>query len=295
MPAGIQARRVVWHLAVLLTGAASTGGAAQAPTAADADQTLLRVGRRLEQWYSRAQTIVSRESVSIQPLRADLTPDGFARRLTFDLRVSWDPEATTAGGLPGATVLRDVVAVNGRPPGAGDDPGCMDPKPVSPEPLAMLLPSRLQETDFTLAGAGRVDGRRAILIDYRGRAAQPPTIDWTNECVSVSLPGRSRGRLWIDAETLDVLRVDDRLVGWFEFTVPREQIRRGASASMVIERAESSIRYRPVAFQDPSESLMLPVSVETVTVIRGAGIQRMRISQRFTGHRRFLTGGRLVD
>jgi hypothetical protein len=40
---------------------------------------------------------------------------------------------------------------------------------------------------------------------------------------------------------------------------------------------------------------MLPASIDTVTVVRGAGTQRMRISQRFSAYRRFLTGGRIVD
>ena len=170
----------------------------------------------------------------------------------------------------------------------------MDPKPVSPEPLAMLLPARLAESEFSVAGEGRVDGRRTLMLDYRGVAALPAEIVWTGDCVTVSLPGRSRGRIWIDAETYDVLRIDDRLVGTFRFDVPREYLRRGAARSMVIERAESSIRYRRVQFEDPQETLMLPAAVDTVTVIRGNGQQRVRITQRFTDHRRFLTDSRLL-
>ncbi|OFW17076.1 MAG: hypothetical protein A3F70_17390 [Acidobacteria bacterium RIFCSPLOWO2_12_FULL_67_14] len=282
-------------LALLLTGGGTTAAADGPEAGSSLPETLQRVGRRLEQWYSRAQTVVSRESVSIQPLGPDLSPDGFARRLDFDLRVSWDPASGSAEGLPDATVLRDIVRVNGRPAAAQRDSGCMDPKPVSPEPLTMLLPARLDETEFSLAGIGRVDGRASVMIDYRGRRDQPAGIDWTDECVTVSLPGRSKGRVWVDAETYDVLRLDDRLEGWFEFNVPGEFVRRGAARSMIIERAETSIRYKLVAFQDPSEMLMLPVSVETLTVIRGTEIQRVRISQRFTDHRRFLTVGRLVD
>jgi hypothetical protein len=40
---------------------------------------------------------------------------------------------------------------------------------------------------------------------------------------------------------------------------------------------------------------MLPASVDTFTVIRGAVTQRVRITQRFSDYRRFLTGGRIVD
>ena len=63
---------------------------------------------------------------------------------------------------------------------------------------------------------------------------------------------------------------------------------------MVIERAESSIRYKPVEFQDPEETLLLPASVDTLTVIGGGSTQRVRITQRFSDYRRFLTDSRIV-
>lgn len=294
--------RAIRLICVALVAAAPVASPHAAPTAqqrpgpvADLAQTLERVGQRVEQWYARAQSVVSTETVSIQPLRADLTPAGVPRRLAFELRVGWDPDRTAPGGLPVAHVLREPIRRPGRVSPDRDDPGCMDPKSVSPEPLEVLLPARRGESEFSAAGAARVDGRQALTIDYRGRTAAAPEITWTGACVSVGLPGRSRGRIWVDAENYDVLRMDDRLVGMFEFDVPREHARRGAATSMVIERAESSIRYKRVEFQDPRETLMLPAAIDTLTVIRGGGVQRVRITQRFSDYRRFLTGGRLVD
>jgi hypothetical protein len=133
-----------------------------------------------------------------------------------------------------------------------------------------------------------------MMIDYKGVAPGKPEVTWTKDCVSVSLPGRSVGRIWVDAVTYDVLRLDEHLVGLFDFDVPREHQRRGAAASMVIERADSTIRYRRVDFQDPPESLMLPAEVDTTTVVRGGGIQRTRISQRFSGYRRFIGDVRVL-
>ena len=281
----------------LVAGAPAAPDAAQRPPGPPVDlaQTLARVGQQVEQWYSRAQNVVSTETVWIQPLRSDLSPADFPRHLAFELRVGWDPDRSGAAGAPVANVLREPIGGKGRPSIDRGDPGCMDPKPVTPEPMAMLLPARLGESEFSDARAERMDGRPVLTIEYRGRAAGPPEITWTGQCVSVTLPGRSRGRIWIDAVSYDVLRIDDRLVGMFEFDVPREHVRRGAASSMVIERAESSIRYKRVEFQDPEEALMLPSAIDTLTVIRGAGTQRVRITQRFSDYRRFLTGGRLVD
>lgn len=275
---------------------ALSAGVAATPLGAPAQEgdlarTLALVGQRIEAWYGRAQNIVSRETVTIQPLRADMAPSEPPRRLLFDLRVGW--EVDPDGGSPVASALRQPIETGRR--SRDRDPGCMDPKPVSPEPLAFLLPDRQRESAFSSAGTGRVDGRPAVLVDFRGVAAAPPDVLWTGECVTVSLPGRTRGRIWIDAATHDVVRVDDRLVGTFTLDVPRDQVRRGALPTMVIERAESSIRYKTVAFEDPHEALMLPISIDTVTVIRGVVTDRVRISQRFSGHRRFLTDGRIVD
>jgi hypothetical protein len=281
--------------AVLATAALIPAAARQSASVPDLAGTLARVGQRVEQWYSRAQNIVSTETVWIQPLRYDMSPIDFPRRLAYELRVAWDPEQAKPGSLPEASVLRQVLAVNGRAPKPGDEPGCMDPKPVSPEPLAMLLASRRDDFRFTLAGETRVDGRAAVMIDYRGVAAGPPEVTWRENCVSISLPGRSRGRVWIDAATYDVLRLDEQLVGPYEFPVPREHQRRGAAASMSIDRADSSIQFKRVDFRDPDEVLLLPATIDTFQIVRGGGIQRTRITQRFSDYRRFITGGRIVQ
>jgi len=104
----------------------------------------------------------------------------------------------------------------------------------------------------------------------------------------------TRGRVWVDPATGDVLRLDERLTGMYELRVPREHTRHGDPTWMMIERADSSIRYRPVAFHDPEETLMLPASIESFTVIRNSGVPRLRTTQEFSNYQRFITGGRLV-
>jgi hypothetical protein len=259
------------------------------------DQTLARVSERVQEWYGRAQSIVSLETVTIQSLRPDMTGDGLPRRLNYEFRVAWDPESAAPGELPEATVLRQLVGVNGRPPRAGSEPQCMDPRDVATEPLTMLLPQRRGKFVFSMAGQATVDGRRAVMIDYRSARPETPTIQWTKDCVSLELPGRSRGRIWVDAESFDVLRLDEQLTGLFDFGVPREFSRAGTPVSMTIERADTTIRYRRVSFENPVETLTLPASVESVQIVRGAGIQRHRIIQQFTGYRRFLTAGRIIQ
>lgn len=263
-------------------------GQAIAPEAA-----VSRIGDYVERYYARAQSLMADEEVTIQPLRSDLGNDGFARRLTYELRVEWNPDAP--GDESPARVTRQLMEVNGRPPRAGQEPQCLDPRDVSPEPLAFLLPDRRGKFVFTSAGVGQVDGRPAIMIDYRSARPEAPKAEWKDECVSVDLPGRARGRVWADPETFEIVRLDEGLTGMVDIRVPIAQQRRGASMYMTIERADSSIRYRRITFTDPDETMVLPTRIETVNVVRNSGSPRVRIVQAFGNYRRFVTTTRVVQ
>jgi hypothetical protein len=251
-----------------------------------------RVGEYVEQYYARAQSIVAEESVTLQPLRADLSPDGFARRLTYELRVDWKPDAPPDQR---AVVVRELLKAAGPPLGPPDQPDCMDPRSVSPEPLAFLLPGRRQKFTYRVAGEARVDGRAAMMIDYKPEAAEPPRVDWDGDCAQIELPGRTAGRIWADAATSAILRYDEHLVGWTDIPGPRDRKHVNSPLWYTVERADTSIRYRTVAFQEPDETLLLPSEIISLTVIRNSGLPRLRTTQTFANYRRYVTEGRLVE
>ena len=273
----------------VVTAASFDGLGGQSITA---DRTVVRVGDYVEQYYSRAQSIIADEAVTVQRLNRDRSFDGFARRLLYEMRLEWDP--TIEGDESPANVTRQLLSVNGRPPRKGDKPECMDPRGVSPEPLAFLLPSRQHKFAFTAAGIGRVDGREALMMDYRPLDAGKPVIEWTDECVSVDVPGRWRGRLWADRENGTVVRLDEQLVGMVDLPIPRKHQRFSSSLYLTLERAEMSIRYRSVTFTDPHETLMLPAEITSSSMWRNGGSTGSRITQSFSNYRRFVTGGRIV-
>jgi hypothetical protein len=280
-------------VALLVMYAAVSRAADDGPS--DLSAFLARVGQRVEQYFGRAQSIMCEETVRLEQLGHDMAWDGsHIRRLVYELRVAWGGSATV-GKTPEATVLRQLISVNGRPPREGDEPGCMDPKPVSPEPLAMLLPNQQADYRFSQAGMRRTRTGSTVMLDFKSMATRPPEIQWKGDCVSVDLPGRWRGRVWLDGTTADVTRLDEQLVGMFDFPTPRHHVRLGASPSMTIERVNSSIRYRAVKFDDPPETLMLPESIVTVQVIRDSGSPRTRIVQTFSNYRRFVTDARIVQ
>ena len=289
-------RRWWWCGFAVAAGSGVLLGAQTGPETPDLAALLAGVGASVERYYARARSIVCTEDVRMQTLGSDLTSDQTsARHLTYELRVTW--EASTDGGAPEALVQRDLLRVNNRPPRPRDQPECTDPTAVSPDTLEMLLPAKQSEFAFTFEGRARIAGRPTVMLDYRARKPGPVSIrprEGKEDCWHVDLPGRMRGRIWIDSETSDELRLDEHLIGMVDVTLPKSR-RSLDPLRVTFERLDSSTRFRPVAFTDPDEIVMLPISADSLSVIRNSGVPRLRTGQKFSNYRRFTTEGRIVQ
>jgi hypothetical protein len=284
--------------ALAISGLAGAALAAQ-PGQEELTATLARAGARVEEFFTRAQSLVCTEIVSMQPLDARLTADGFGRTVESELRVSWDP-GIGGEAITEAQTRRQVIKVNGRPPRDNDRNRCTTPEQQDTEtqPLSMLLPQQREKYAFAAAGTGRVDGRPALLIDFRDVtpvSTDVDTVDGLEDCISYELTGGQRGRVWIDAATFDVLRLDQRLTGMVELRLPRLLTRRpGSVTHMTLERSDTSLRFSRVSFEQPAETLVLPVSSSSLRIMRGGGAPRLRTVTRYEDYKRFMTAGRVV-
>jgi len=279
-------------LALALVALRSGGAAAQPMPLSD---VLARVAARVDQYYRRVQNIICAERVTAQQVDSRMSPEGFARVLDYELRVERD-EANDGDGSD-AKFVRELKKVNGREPRGNDKPGCFDPNPLTLDPLAFLLASHRDEYSFQLAGTGKGKEANAVIVEFRPlEKGKPEIVEDTkrrDECFSISLPGATRGRVWIDLGTFDVLRVEERLASRIDVRVPfKMQVNRGLPDTVTVERYDSQIRYKPVAFTDPDETILLPESITTIAIMHGAGSHRTQ--QDFSNYRRFLTRGRLV-
>ncbi len=282
---------------MLVLGALLVGGgpvSAQSAGGPDVEAVLQRIQASVERFYSRAQHVMADVRVRVRPMGRDFRSTGRGRNLLYEMRVEWAAGADTDTPAPEPVVMRTLLEANGRPAAPEDEPVCADPEPFSEEPLAIFLPAKRQDYVFTWSGREREAGRETDVLEYRLRHDEEPTIEWDGLCVSIDLPGHTRGRVWADAETGDVLRLDERLRGMYEFPVPREQRRRGMRRTMAIESSNSTVRYRRVAFSDPDETLLLPASSESMTIWRNAGVARQFITHEISNYRRFVTGARIV-
>ena len=275
--------------------ACRVSAAPQAPLP-DVDAVMERVADRVSDYWRQAQRVIVVERSTVQPIQPNWSSDGFARTVESELRVE------TGGFLPEATLIRDIRRINGRAPRERDKTdraGCTDPNPLSPEPLAFLLPAQRENYRFTSVRTGREDDRAAFVVDFvsTNRRSRPVLVEderGHHDCFDWTGPVASRGRIWVDANTHDVLRVDRRIDAPLDVQVPWTLQRSyGLPPWVVIDRDDTSLRYKAVAFSNPDEVLMLPESIESLTVVRSA-LQSTRRTQEFSGYRRFLTNGRVV-
>ena len=263
------------------------------------EELLARVGERVAEFYKRATNVICIETSTVQGVDFNNSLVGFARTVESELRIEAD-----SGQTPGeAAIVRKIRKVNGRVPrerDSKDRAGCTDPSPLSPEPLAFLLPGHRSEYQFKTAGMTKDRNRTALMIDFASvdRRSNPQLIEAESghdDCFDWSGHIASRGRIWVDAESYEVVRVDRSLGGPVDVKVPALLERRHhLDRWVVIVRDDVTIRYKAVAFTDPDEVLLLPESINSFTVVRG-GLQSTRRYQTFSDYKRFVTGGRVLD
>lgn len=284
-------------LALVLALAAMTAAGAQAPP--DVEALLVRVGDRVAEFYKRANNVICIETSTVQPVDLNNSPYGFVRTVESELRV----EADNGQGSGEAAVVRKVRKVNGRAPREKDKKdraGCTDPNPLSSEPLSFLLAAHRSEYQFRTAKIAKDRNRPALVIDFASvnRRSRPELIEdpgGHDDCFDWSGPIASTGRIWVDAATYDVLRVERGIGGPVEVRVPTLiQRRHHLDGWVVIVRDDVTIRYKTVAFSEPDEELLLPESIISYTVVRG-GLESTRRTQTFSDYKRFVAGGRLLE
>lgn len=285
-----------WAIPAAIVLAAATTVTAQAPP--DVETLLARVGAKIADYYQRAQNVICTEKATVQAVGHDYSPQGFARVTEYELRVETDAGAET----PEAKVVRELRRINGKPPREKDKTdraGCTDANPLSSEPLSFLLPSHRSEYTFTSGGFGKGKDSHSLILEFasskpegQGEIAEDPR--GHEGCFTFSLPVVMKGRVWIDAETYQVLRVERRMAGMADLRVPAPlQRKHNLDNRVIVERHDTVIRYKTIPFSDPDEAMLLPESIDTLMVMRG-GLESLRSRQTFTDYRRFLTEGRVI-
>jgi hypothetical protein len=272
----ISVRSVVNLIAGLALSAwvmAPTAGGAQSTSSSDLVSILGGLAERTQQYYDRFISIICTETVHQQELKSSLAPVGKPRITVYELSVTRGPRSKQSTDF---RVERTLQSINGRPAGKNKQPECTDPKTVTAEPLGFLLSQNQSGFRFSLSAdvTGGPPGTRAI--DFVQTPPDLVKITWVAHCFEAEMAGV--GRVWFDPDTLDVLRVEERLSKPPHF---------GLLRAIRIERAERVVEFARVKFEQPEETVLLPESIETLFVFRGA--PSFRTIQKLGNYRRFLS------
>ena len=260
--------------------------AAQVPSAygqaPDLASLMSLVGERVQQYYDRVTSIVCTETVTQQELRSNLSPVSRPRETTYELIMV--REKGEDGRSIDVRVERTLKSVNGRPTRTNARPECTDPRAVSSEPLEFLLPENQAKYRFSRADvfAGSVT---SLALDFESILPDPVKVTWEGNCFTAE-GGGVQGRVWLDAVSGDVLQLDTRLAKPFDIARP-PKVGLGSLTSLRVQRSETTIRFGRVSFQNPEETLLLPQSMITTTIFRGA--PNLHTTETFQDFRRFLS------
>jgi hypothetical protein len=98
-----------------------------------------------------------------------------------------------------------------------------------------------------------------------------------------------------------VLRVEWRQSQPVDFSLPAGLNWKGpffifrAGRNLRIERNESKTRFERVHFEEPAQTLLVPVESETLLFIRGASSPGLRTVTKYSQFKRFLTDVRVKE
>ena len=272
-------------LACLLCGApgAARGQEAAARPAPERDERLARilsrVGEAVERYQRGMFSIKFVETVRREELREDLTPKK-SKEYVYE-SVTLRENFSDAEDDYFARTARRLKTVDGKPAkkkdagGAGAAATDWDRQDF----LNFLLPKSQKLYQFSFEGEETLRGRQTFRLGALRPGEGEPRVEWKGGSFLAFAPGKTT--IWIDAETFDVLQIESHLAGAFEFESPPAFSvgplgRFGPARKLRYEREDYAVRFRPVRFKDPDQTLLLPEYAEWLKVIVGASRPRTR-------------------
>ena len=255
---------------------------------------LTRVGQSVERYHRGMFSIAFTETLRSEKLKKDMTPKK-AKEFVYEsviLRESLSDEDDDYF----AGTHRRLKTIDGKPSKEGKGGGSSVSTHVAL--LNFLLPKLQKLYQFYFEGEETLRGRKALRIGMMRPGDGEPRVEWKGTSFRVLAP--TRMSVWVDAESFDVLQVESRLAEPFEFESPRAFKagpfgRFGPSRTLRYEREDYTVRFRPVQFKDPEQTLLLPERAESLTVIEGASNPRLRTTLSYSNYHRFISDVKVIE
>ena len=295
-------------------GAISRGQSQQpVPVASGGDSAQLkvlleRVGERVQKYHDGMLNVAFTEIVRQQELQSDAAPKGKPKEFVYESVVINKQSAADQQNVY-QTVTRKLTSIDGKTvePGGRVEPsgrakcGNTDPPPVYGNPLLFLLPNNQTRYSFYYEGEADLQERKTAVINVAPPPThEPPQVKWEGNCYY--LAGlQTKGRIWIDPNTYDVLQLQWQLAAPVVYKMSMRFVRSGLLFGFVpprelrYEKLDTTIRFQLVTFQNPAQTLLLPMSSESMRVIKGGRPPGFLTTQSYTNYKRFLTSVQIKD
>ncbi|HLM57973.1 MAG TPA: hypothetical protein VK422_17845 [Pyrinomonadaceae bacterium] len=274
-------------------GTARGQESAQEPAAGERLALILkRVGESAERYHGGMFSVRFTETLRQEELKEDLKTAKESKEYVYD-SVMLREELSEEEGDYVAVTTRRLVSLDGKPRKKEGET-----KVTSVYSLNVMLPRYQKLYQISLEGEEMLDGRRAFRLALLRPGEGEPRVEWEGSRFRVVAPTKTR--VWVDADSYDVIQIESALVAPFEFESPGLLRagpfgRFGPTKRLRYAREDSLVRFRRVQFKDPEQTLLLPESAEWLKVIEGASRPRTRHRIAFSDYRRFVSGVRVVE
>jgi hypothetical protein len=261
------------------------------------------VRERVHKYYVDLQRIAWTANLHQHTLKADGSPKERAKEVVYETILRLQQPAPGDVSVPFyVREISDLKLIDGKPakPADRNKTGLLTPLPGGW--LGFILATDFRESHYRFSYAGQVqwEDRRTYLIDVTfpplsfapqpinlkdkvrpvGDSDRTPRVEWQGDRF-LFYGLEQTGRLWVDADTKDVLQAEVRTTP-FEFFKPNGRDKLVFDARIVS-------RFRRTTFQSPQETYVLPESVEMVYTTKGAGAPTpvRRLVHSFGNYKRF--------
>lgn len=262
-----------------------------------------RVRERVKKYYVDLQKLSWTETVRQETLNADRTPKDKPREFVYDTIVRLQPPAPGDVSVPFySRPQNDLRIADGKAVKKGTQPRpFQDPWPEGGGSLLFILSTDFRAPHYTFSYGGRADleGRSTFLIDVtfmphkfwflpfpdvfnprdiKHGSGDVTEVAWRGDRFAI-YGLQQTGKLWVDAESFDVLQSEIR-------TKPFEFRTQNGRDKLTFELVLTS-RFRAITFESPAQTFMVPESSERIDTTKGWRIPVMRYVHSYRDFKRF--------
>ncbi|MEP7270254.1 MAG: hypothetical protein ABI882_02060 [Acidobacteriota bacterium] len=290
-------------LAATLVGSANPQSPTkELPNPATLNSLLEAIGRRTQEYTDVIMGLAWTELIAIQELDDNFRPKGPPREYRYEAIVVRQPLPND----PKQTRLvasRELKTVDGKPASQAElkRGKCRDtnPSPVYGMPLSFLLSPERGRYNFAPVSEEQLNGRASLVVSvtpaFSNQTPAKPEIRIEGDCFSLGGVPPAEGRIWIDREREEVVQVSWLQPRPIEFSIPAGVNWKGPffvfrpGRQIRLERQESRTRFERVSFEEPHQTVLMPVESESLTFLSGTGSPGLKTTTRYSQFKRFLT------